>query len=261
MFKNILVITTIYLIGFVVSSEAQEKQCWRGTVEVEHRHNYDKINKKEIPAGYGEEGSKISRNIHLKIDFFTEPGKKDVILGKEIYGSLLDKLVDKWQWKYATCLKRVKPGKMKQEVQISPGSSHDEEQITEADLFEDNLNFSIDVDMNLETKKYSIRSLGISGLKWIGSHTQKRRYKTVDRSTCKTESFKDDYGPIDYLEPGSPGYFGGSYEGYAVNVNTIIGSKTTNCADGELRPDNELIRKIEESCAMATPFIKTIYHI
>jgi hypothetical protein len=255
MFKNILILTTIYLIGFVVSSNAQEKQCWRGTVEVESKIDYEESKKKQDASGHGIDIFKTKIDIRLKINFYIEPGKKDVILGKEISGSYNNESKDEWQSKYAYCLKRVVPGKMPREVRVSPGNSHDKKIIETANLCEDKFTFDIDVSMDSKTKTYSL-DLHISGLKWIGSHEQKKTFNTIDRKTCKKKKpFEEDIGPIN-LEKPIMSSLGGDYKGYAVTANTIIGSKTTKSPTGELLEDNEHTKKLE-AMFMDSPYETT----
>ncbi len=260
MVKNILILTTIYLIGFIVSSNAQEKQCWRGTVEVERKVQKEDNNKKQDASGHGVDIFKDNENIRLKIDFYIEPGKKDVILGKEISGSYSYELKDEWQSKYATCLKRVEPGKMKREVRVSPGGSHYKEIITAAALYEDKFKFDIDISMDTNPKskadKIYYLDIHISGLKWKGSHQDTRKFKTVDRKTCKTESFEDPSVSIDFEASIAPSFLGGSYKGYAVTANTIIGSKTTKNPEGELHEDNEYTEELEKLWSTA-PYTTT----
>lgn len=249
MVKNILIFTIACLIAFIGISNAQEKQCWRGTVQVEREIQDEKTKKIEIPSGHGVDIFKHNQNIWLKIDFYIEPDKKDVILGKKISGSYSCELKDEWQSKYATCLKMVEPGKMKREVHVSPGGSHYKEIITTAALYEDNFKFDMDISMdtNPKSKTYKIYylNLHISGLQWKGNHRDIRKFKTVDRKTCKTESSEDPPVSIDFTSKAHSPY-GGRYKGYAVTDNTIIGSKTTKVPTGELRPDDKYSEELEK---------------
>lgn len=259
MVKNILIFTIACLIAFIGISNAQEKQCWRGTVEVVSVTQLEENKKKELPSGHGVDIFKHNKNIRLKIDFYIEPGKKDVILGKEISGSYSYELKEKWQSKYATCRKRVEPGKMKRDVHVSPGGSHYKEIISTAALYEDNFEFDMDISMDTNPKSKTYRiyylDLHISGLQWKGNHRDIRKFKRVDRWTCKAESSEDPPVSEDFAKKASR--FGGRYKGYAVTDNTIIGSKTTKGPTGELWPDNKYSEELEKKIWGTGPYTTT----
>ncbi len=255
MLRKILIIISIYIFGVVINSNAQEKQCWLGYVEVEYKLQYEDIKKKEGKWGHEVSTNKVNKHIYLKVDFYTETGKKAQILWQEVSGSSDGLLKIEEHHNYATCLKRVEPNKPKREVQVSPGSSTHKELRDTAKLSDDNFKFDIHISMDTKTNIYYIEDFYFSGLKWKGVHEQKRKYTFVDRRTCKRETFEQPFSQnMDYGDV----HFGGSYRGYAGDVNKIKGSKTTKCPTAELCPD-VICKEAEENCAATFPWFETTY--